>query len=201
MPSSTARKHRFTVPQLHRYMGFRKPRDWNEILDLAQENVELAFDDGAAPLELGDVANIKRSRRNKTLIARPAKFLEVVHMDIGYGDCKAVGGAKYCVILVDRATRYTWIYALKSLTHEDITTCLSDFKNDAGSLPKRIYTDFDSKIIYGKTADWLRDSSCKVVASPGGRQSQNGLVERCWQTVTAMARAYITDMQMPRTYW
>jgi hypothetical protein len=86
MPSSTAQRHRLTVPQLHRYMGFRKPKDWNEILELSQENVTLSLDDGVVPLELGDVANIKRSRRNKTPIPRPPKFLAAVHMDIGYGD-------------------------------------------------------------------------------------------------------------------
>jgi len=123
-------------------------------------------------------------------------------MDIGYGDCKAIGGAKYCLLIVDRATRYTWIYALKSLTHEDITNALRDFKIDAGGLPTRIYTDFDNKLIAGMTAQWLKDNGdCKIIASLGSRQSQNGLVERAWQTISAMARSYITDMQMPRTYW
>jgi len=65
MPSSTARRRRVTVPQLHRYMGFRKPRDWKEIIELSQETVTLAADDGDTPLELGDVANVKRSRRKK----------------------------------------------------------------------------------------------------------------------------------------
>lgn len=186
MPSSTARKNRLTVPQLHRYMGFRKPRDWTEILDLSQENVELVVDDGVAPLELGDVANIKRSRHNKTPIASPAKFLEAVYMDIGYGDCKAIGGAKYCILLVDRANHYAWINALKPLTHEDITNAFRDFQLDAGALPTRIYTDFDSKLIqHGPTGNWLQDSGCKVVSPPGGCQCQNGLVERTWQTTAS----------------
>lgn len=37
--------------------------------------------------------------------------------------------------------------------------------------------------------------------SPNGRQNQNGLVERAWQTIGNMGRAFITDMQMPRTFW
>jgi transposase InsO family protein len=127
--------------------------------------------------------------------------LDVVHVDIGYGDCKAIGGAKYCAMLVDKATRYVWVYALQSLTHESITKIFSDFRNDAGALPKRVYTDFDSKIIAGPTEQWLASNHCTVRAAPGGRQHQNGLVERAWQTATCMARSYITDMQMPRTYW
>ena len=201
MPSSAAIRHRLTVPQLHSYMGFRKPRDWKEILALCQDTVDLSFDSGDVPLDLGNVANIKRSRRNKTPIPRPRKFLDAVQTDIGYGDCRAIGGAKYCIILVDRATRYTWLYSLKSLTHEDILHALQDFQLDAGQLPKRIYTDFDNKIIAGHTAQWLVAHQCHVVASPGGHQHQNGLVERAWQTVCGMARSYTTDMQMPRRYW
>jgi hypothetical protein len=48
--------------------------------------------------ELGGVANMKKSRHNKTPITHPTRFLDTVHMDIGYGDCTAVGGAKYCFI-------------------------------------------------------------------------------------------------------
>jgi hypothetical protein len=70
-------------------------------------------------LELGDVANIKWACSNKTPIEHPAKYLEVVHCDIGFSDVKSVGnGALYCLTLVDRATRYSWIYPLKSLHHD-----------------------------------------------------------------------------------
>jgi hypothetical protein len=34
-----------------------------------------------------------------------------------------------------------------------------------------------------------------------GHQNKNGLIERARQTMTYMARAFIADMQMPRSYW
>lgn len=34
-----------------------------------------------------------------------------------------------------------------------------------------------------------------------GRQNQNSLVEHAWETATKMARAFITDMQMPKNFW
>jgi hypothetical protein len=37
--------------------------------------------------------------------------------------------------------------------------------------------------------------------APNGCQNQNGLVERAWQTITYMGRAFVTDMQMPKSYW
>lgn len=152
-------------------------------------------------MELGNVANIKKSRRNKTPIKRPSKFLSRVHMDIGYGDCKAVGGVRYCAVLVDRATRQIFLYGLKSLTHKALTGVFQQFRLDAGGLPKVLITDFDSKIFGGATGQWLKEHHCDVRAAPPKHQNQNGLVERSWATICGMARSYITDMQMPRCYW
>jgi len=201
MPSSAAATRRFTVPQLHRYLGFRQLKNWSTILDIAQENISLNLNHGDIPVELGNVANLKKSRANKTPVPRPKHFLSRVHMDIGYGDCVAVGGSKYCVLLVDRATRYTWIYGLKNLTHESLTSVLQQFRRDAGNLPKVLLTDFDNKILSGPTEKYLLEHQCHVRAAPPKRQNENGLVERAWGSVTAMARSYITDMQMPRCYW
>ena len=78
---------------------------------------------------------------------------------------------------------------------------LLQFVVDAGATPHRVYTDFDSKLLEGKVSIWFHENCCKLHASPLGRQSQNGLVERVWQMVIAMAWSYITDMQMPCEYW
>jgi len=201
MPSSAPAHRRFTIPELYRYVGFRQLKNWSSILDVAQENISINFNHGDIPVELGNVANIKKSRRNKIPIARPPNFLARVHMDIGYGDCKAVGGARYCALLVDRATRQTFIYGIKSLTHAALVAVFKQFRLDAGGLPKVLLTDFDSKIFGGATGQWLKENFCNVRAAPPRRQNQNGLVERTWETVTGMARSYITDMQMPRCYW
>ena len=129
-------------------------------------------------------------------------MLERVHMDIGHGDCKAIGGgARYSILFVDHSIRKSWIYALQDLTVDSITRVFKQFKIEAGALPMRLYTDLDDKILGGNTSKWLLDNGCSVVAAPAQRQNQNGLVERTWATACAMARAYITDMQMPRTYW
>jgi len=73
------------------------------VSEVGQDMINI-INDGDIPLELGDVANIKISRRNKAPIPRPPNFLDVVHMDIGYGDCKSVGGSQCVLLLVDQAT-------------------------------------------------------------------------------------------------
>jgi hypothetical protein len=169
-----------------------------------QETIKIAKGN-EIPLELGDVANIRHSRRNTKPIPRPPEYLRTVHMDIGYGDCVSIGGFRYVLLLVDRATRFQWIYGLTSMTQDCIIEALEKFHAAAGGLPQKIYTDFDPKLIMGKTEKWLLtripSAPCRIHAAPPGRQNENGLVERAWQTTVAMARGYITDMQMPRTYW
>jgi hypothetical protein len=179
----------------------KKLKDWTSVLDVAQPTISFDTSTYDTPLKLGDVTNIKKSRCNTKPIPRPPSFLDVVHCDIGYGDCKAVGGARFCFMLVDRATHYCWIYALKSLCHENIKKVFQQFQVDAGSLPHRLYTDFDSKLIAGPTEQYLLEHGCKVCASPNNWQDKNGLVECAWQTAVAMARSYITDMEMPRCFW
>ena len=112
-----------------------------------------------------------------------------------------IGGVHFCLLLVDRATCYCWIYALKSLCHENITRAFQQFCVDAGSLPHRLYTDFDNKLIAGPTEQFLCENGCKICASPNSRQDKNGLVERAWQTFVYMAHSYVTDMQMSHSFW
>jgi hypothetical protein len=143
---------------------------------------------------------MKKARSNKTSMERPDKFLEVVHCDIGFGDCKSIGnGALYCLTLVDRATRYSWIYPLKSLHRDALKSNFQQWIIDCGGCPSRLY--FDPKILEGHTACFLRDKNIILRGAPSGQQNQNGLVEWAWETATNMARAFITDMQMLKNFW
>ena len=134
VPSATSYRRHITIPQLHRYLGFCTLKNWKILSEVGQDTIDI-INDGDIPLELGDVANIKISRRNKEPIPRPPNFLDVVHMDIGYGDCKSVGGSGYVLLLVDQATRFSWVYALHSLNHKEILSVLLQFVVDAGATP------------------------------------------------------------------
>ncbi len=196
--NATPKNSRYTIPQLSRYFGFRLFKNWDVLHDICQPNFSF-MNTNDLPLELGQVPNIKKARCNKTPIDHPKDFLDVVHCD---GDTRSVGnGASHCILLVDRATQYSWIYPLKSLHHDSIKAALSTWSLDAGAFPKRLYTDFDHKILEGPTAAYLRQNKVTLRGSPNGRQNQNGLVKRAWQTITNMGRAFITHMQMPRQYW
>ena len=105
------------------------------------------------------------------------------------------------LLLTGRAIRFTYAIGLKSLLQEEIVKGFMKFRLDMGALPKRVYTDFDHRLLSGKTEEYLHENNCQVLGSPAGRHHQNGLVERSWQTIMNMARSYLHQRQIPRTYW
>ena len=76
-------------------------------------------------------------------------------MDIVFGDCVALGGHRYALLLVDVATKYCWVYGILSLSSTSITSALELFKADAGRLPHRFHSDFDRKLIGGNALRWI----------------------------------------------
>jgi hypothetical protein len=46
----------------------------------------------------------------------------------------------------------------------------------------------------------LIDDSLKIMSAPAKRQSADGLVESHWKVMVHMARAYLTEKQMPQTF-
>ncbi len=84
----------------------------------------------------------------------------------------------------------------------------------AGLLARCFYSDCDLKLfgsavskylINGQskvvTAPDLIDNQYKVVATLAKHQSAMGLVELHWKVMVHMACAYLTEKQMPRTFW
>jgi hypothetical protein len=82
---------RFSEHQLHGYLGFRNLKNWLDLKTAGKETIKVTKGTDR-PLELGDVANIRHSRRNTKPVPRPAEYLRTVHMDIRYGDCVSIGG-------------------------------------------------------------------------------------------------------------
>jgi len=50
-------------------------------------------------------------------------------------------------------------------------------------------------------SEHLIDNKSKAVAAPAKRQSSNGLIESHWKIMVHMARAYLTEKQMPWAFW
>ena len=187
-----------TSDRIYRSMGNRRFRSYDRFGQVLQN---AKYINSGEPLQsLGEFANLKRRRRGKVL-PPSKKYLDKVHMDIVYGDVISKLGFRYGLLLIDRATKYIWFYGLKSLSSDNIIAALEQFQADAGGLPTEFRCDCDQKLLGGATRRWIYRNKSKIIGAPAGRQSSNGLVERAWQTLRNMARAYLTEAGMPRDYW
>jgi hypothetical protein len=192
-------KTHWSTEELHRIMGCRKFCDYKHLLQVSRDGEWV--DGGEFPPSLGSYAAIPKAKRGGLLDKTKYKYLDAVHMDIAFGDCVSVGEFRYALILVNRASRYKWAFGLRSLSLLDIILALRKFRAAAGSLARCFYCDCDLKHFGAAVSEYLIDAHSKVVAAPAKRQSTNGLVESHCKTMVHMARAYITEKQMPRTFW
>ena len=122
-------------------------------------------------------------------------------MDIGYGSGIAVGGQKYCLMLVDATSRKKWVYGLANLQGTSIVSQLQQFFIDVGRAPRMIQTDFDPKFLGGAVANLCRHKGITLRASPPNQQSKNGLVESSWKQVVITARALLLEANLPKRFW
>jgi hypothetical protein len=129
-----------------------------------------------AILDSGDFANLKKSPRYTTPVPRPSRFAEVIHMDIVFGPDIAIGNVHYDLLFTDRYSRMTYLYPLQNLT-SDIRRQLDAFFAHLGLTPRRLITDFDTKLIGGKAREYLNSLAIHVNAAPSNRQDHNGLAE------------------------
>ncbi len=112
-----------------------------------------------------------------------------------------IGGFKFDLMFVDCATRYTWTFRLKSLQHIDIQAASLAFWDKAGSLARQFRCNCNEKFLGSTVCSFLPLNHSSIAASPAGRQSSNGLIESHWKIMVHTSRAYLTEKQMPRTFW
>ncbi len=152
-----------------------------------------------AVLDIGCFASLRKKDRNTEPVPRPNKFGDVVHIDIVFGPEISIGNVHYGLLCVDSHSRMTYIYPLHNLT-SDIIKQLDAYFARLGILPKRLISDFDTKLIGGKARDHLNSLNIHVNAAPANRQDKNGLVERHWQTMVAMARNWLASAELPASF-
>ena len=191
-----------TVDELRRNVGFRNVdtliKNFNQITN-GQTSISSIEEEPT--IDLGSVATIHHKRSNTTPLPQGESFGDVFHCDIGFGVRTAIGGNKYCLFLIDRATRMKYIYGLKTLLGSSIQAALRQFVLDIGRFPKRLLCDFDTKLIRGESETFLKSNGVQVQSAPAERQMQNGLAERNWQSIVRQARGWLTSNLLPSEFW
>ena len=121
--------------------------------------------------KVGELVNRKRGKRRRKG-SKATVPLEVVGMDIGYGEGTAYGGSKYVLVLVDQCTSNSFIYGMQGSSGADVCEALWKFFIDTGGFLKTIQCDFDPRLINGKVAALLRSHGPRVRAAPPCRQDK-----------------------------
>ena len=122
-------------------------------------------------------------------------------MDIGYGESNSPGGHKCVLILVDKCTSNTLVYVLHGTSGADVVEALWKFSINTDGFPRTIQYNFDPRFIGGKAILLLWSHGCYVRAAPPHQQDHNGLVEKRWEVLTNMVRAFLADAQLPKWVW
>lgn len=148
---------------------------------------------------VGELVNRKRGKRFRKGTQATAP-LEVVGMDIGYGDGVSVGGSKYVLVLVDQCTIETFVCRMKGSSGGDVCEALWKFFIDAGGFPKILQCNFNPQLIRGRAAVLLKSHGTCLRAAPPGRQDFNGLIERKWQSLTVIARSFLAGAKLPKKF-
>jgi hypothetical protein len=112
----------------------------------------------------------------------------------------SVGNIHYGLLFSDRFSQMIYLYPLQNLTTV-IPQQLQAFYAHIGRNPTRLVSDFDLKLIGGKAREYLNDLLIHVNAATANRQDKNGLAERHWQTMVAMARNWLASAQLPPSFW
>jgi len=87
-------------------------------------------------------------------------------MDIVFGPDIFIGNIHYGLLFTVCYSRMTYLYPLQNLT-SDIKKQLDSFFAHFGCSPKRLISDFDTKLIGGQAQDFLNSLKSCSCASPG----------------------------------
>lgn len=100
---------RVTNHRLHSLFGNRKLKD-HGLLSQTFSNCKVD-NRGEVPLTLGSVSNQRRRHRGKES-SRPHGAGHTICADVGCGDGTSLGGHRCCLVLVDKATCFSWTHGL-----------------------------------------------------------------------------------------
>ena len=146
-------------------IGFRRPDDLlKHFHTIAQPTVSIQRD-SSPEIKEGSVGTMKAAKRNTTPTQLPLSYNHLWHIDIGFGPTVGLGGIKYSLMCIDKATQIRKVYGLKNLK-SSLYQAMQQFIINCGEPPKHLRTDFDSKLFGGKIRQLLRTNNIDIKSSP-----------------------------------
>jgi transposase InsO family protein len=132
------------------------------------------------------------------------RSMELLHMDL-FGQIAyiSIDRSKYCLVIVDDYSRFTWVFFLqeKSQTQETLKRFLRRAQNEFGLTIKKIRSDNGTEFKNSQIEGFLEEEGIKhEVCSPYTPQ-QNGVVERKNITLLDMSWTMLDEYKTPGRFW
>jgi transposase InsO family protein len=125
--------------------------------------------------------------------------LELLHMDL-FGPIAyiSIDGSKYCLVIVDDYSRFTWVCFLheKSQTQETLKGFLRRAQNEFGMRIKKIKSDNGTEFRNSQIEGFLEEEGIKHEFSSPYTPQQNSVVERKNRTLLDMARTMLDEYRL-----
>ena len=142
---------------------------------------------------------------NKKSDNRTDQKIGRIHADLSGIKSPSYNGNRYFLLLVDDATRQTWVYFTKTKEAKDILLPLKHFKAkvELETSCKIVLLRADNgKSEFGKELqEELKIRGIQLEPSPPYKHSLNGVVERAMQTINKTVRSIIYEGKLPIEIW
>ena len=114
----------------------------------------------------------------------------------------SLGGKKYCLVIVDDYSRYTWVYFFKHKSETQATVI--DFANEVQrcfeKTIKAIRSDNGTEFKNYTLDEFLSDEGIKHQYSTPYTPQQNGVAERKNRTLMDVARTMLAEFKSPYNF-
>ncbi|KAK1682301.1 hypothetical protein QYE76_043149 [Lolium multiflorum] len=140
---------------------------------------------------------------SKTIISSK-RILELLHVDLfGPTTHASFGGKKYCLVIVDDYSRYTWVFFLKSKdeTQQIFIDFATEVQRQHNLLIMAIRSDNGSEFKNYTLNDFLSDEGIRHQYSAAYTPQQNGVAERKNRTLLDMARSMMAEYKSRYNFW
>jgi transposase InsO family protein len=168
---------------------------------LGLTNVHFEKDRVCSACQAGKQVGSHHPHKNIMTSDRP---LELLHMDL-FGPIAyiSIDGSKYCLVIVDDFSRFTWVFFLqeKSQTQETLKGFLIRAQNEFGLRIKKIWSVNGTEFKNSQIEGFLEDEGNKHEFSSPYTPQQNGVVERKNKTLLDMGRTMLDEYKTPDRFW
>jgi transposase InsO family protein len=168
---------------------------------LGLTNVHFEKDRFCSACQAGKQVGAHHPQKN---IMTTDRQLELLHMDL-FGPIAyiSIDGSKYCLVIVDDYSSFTWVFFLqeKSQTQDTLKGFLRRAQNEFRLRIKKIRSDNGTEFKNSQIEGFLEDEGNKHEFSSPYTPQQNGIVERKNRTLLDMARIMLDEYKTPDRFW